>query len=104
MDIIIVGKASHNRNDAPMIIYCGQDRGAAAAAVSATSGKYPRIYEVNPEPFRPLAAPVMAAPVTIPPKPPQEQEQGQAVQQEATEGTEAEAKARRPSKKAAAIT
>lgn len=58
MDIILIGKASHNRNDMPTVVYCGQSRLEADAAVAATAGKFPRIYELNSEPFRPIASPL----------------------------------------------
>jgi len=60
MDIIIVGKASHNRNDPPQIVYCGQDNAAAQEAVraAAAAGKLIRFYALDPEPHRPITVSV----------------------------------------------
>lgn len=61
MDIIIVGKKSHNRNDQPNIIYVGQNRGDALKAIESVAGKFVRCYEVNPEPWRPMQMPAAPA-------------------------------------------
>jgi len=60
MDIIIIGKATHNRMDKPHLIYCGQSRDEAAAAVkkAAAEFKLVRFYELNPEPMRPVQTPL----------------------------------------------
>ena len=57
MDIIILGKASFNRTDAPELVYCGQDRGAAQEALrkAANERRLKRFYELDPEPHRPLS-------------------------------------------------
>ena len=64
MDIVLIGKKSHNRNDAPHVVYCGQDRGEADAAVRKSAGVYVRVYELNSEPFRPMSLPAVPAPAT----------------------------------------
>ncbi len=53
MDIIIIGKPTHNRTEPPTVVYCGTDRNAAQAAIDGASDKLVRFYELNPEPYRP---------------------------------------------------
>jgi hypothetical protein len=57
MDILIIGKAEFQRLAPPVVVYCGQSREEAAAAVEATAGKLPYLYQVNAEPAIPVAAP-----------------------------------------------
>lgn len=57
MDIIIIGKKHHNRQIKPHVIYCGQSRDEAAAAVAATEGRFAYLYQVNPEPMIPVRTP-----------------------------------------------
>ncbi len=70
MDIIIIGKATHNRNDTPHVVYCGTDRNEAAAAVAATAGKFLQLYEVSPEKMRPIASPPVPEQAQATPVPP----------------------------------
>jgi hypothetical protein len=64
MDVIVIGKASHKHSDSPQLIYCGTSRTEARAAIEATVGKFERIYEVNPLPFRPYRVPRVVNPAT----------------------------------------
>jgi hypothetical protein len=66
MDVIVIGKKAFNRNDAPHVIYCGQSKDEAAAAIADTAGKFPFIYEVNPLEFRRIAVPTTPAPTPVP--------------------------------------
>lgn len=57
MDIIIIGKKHHNRLLKPTVVYCGQSREEAAAAVAATEGRFGYLFQVNPEPAIPVRTP-----------------------------------------------
>jgi hypothetical protein len=61
MDVIVIGKRSHNRSDKPEVIYCGQSRDEAKAAVAATNGAFPFLYYINPEPFQRIETPAPSA-------------------------------------------
>ena len=68
MDVIIIGKRSFGRGDAPELIYCGQSRQEGLDAVAKTNGEFPMIYHVNPEPFQRINPPerAKAAPAKTP--------------------------------------
>lgn len=84
MDIIIIGKKHHNRQIKPHVIYCGQSRDEAAAAVAATEGRFAYLYQVNPEPMIPVRTPAPSGKFL--------EELNAKKDQEAKEAAEAEAK------------
>jgi hypothetical protein len=57
MDVIVIGKRNFNRSDKPEVIYCGQSKLEALAAVEKTNGSHPFLYYVNPEVFQRINAP-----------------------------------------------
>lgn len=76
MDVIVIGKKTHQRSDVPVVVYSGQSRDEAMAAVSKTGGEFSQLYYVNPEPYMrintpaPTAAAAPAAQPEAAPEPP----------------------------------
>jgi len=57
VDILVIAKKSFDRNDVPYVVYCGQSRDEAHAAVQAAAGQYARFYFADPEPHIPIRTP-----------------------------------------------
>lgn len=57
MDVIVIGKKSFKESDSPVVIYCGQSRDEAHAAVQAAPADFVRFYFLNPLPYIPIRCP-----------------------------------------------